>query len=276
MSLKSPQSNLNIVYLDTSILIAIFVHPSEIKSHIRSLLTGYDMRLTGLVAMQEFSRRLLKEAKYLLEQLNSKGSYQKVLSHLQFLPAQSQRKFKICFSTLVNYFPDDSDSDRTDRMKLFLEELLESGTEELLSNCVDSVVRGVGCASACQKIKRKGSTFQFPNDKCELHIQCGVGDFLKTCMARVPLTRFLEANSHQLTSELQAGLKALQQLEKNDCAGASSLNPCLKFGDVLISLESRTASTFMTMNYKESVLLCEESGQKLIICPVNPSNIKAI
>ena len=95
----------DVVFLDTSIAIALFVHPSEIKAEIRSKLKAFQLRLTGLVVLQEFSRRLLKEAKYLLDQLSSKGSYQKVLSHLQFLPPQSQRKFRICFSMMVNRFP---------------------------------------------------------------------------------------------------------------------------------------------------------------------------
>jgi len=263
----------DIVFLDTSIAIALFIHPIEIKTEIRSKLKRFQLRLTGLVVLQEFSRRLLKEAKYLLDQLRSKGSYQKVLSHLQFLPPQSQRKFKICFSTMVNCFPEGSDSDRTDRMTYFLEDLLECGSQELLLNVVDSVVKDVGCASSSIGIKKTKNTFRFPSDKCQSHASCGVGEFLRSCCNRNALVDFLAENRDELTSELESGLTALRQLQEPDCSNANALNPCLKFGDVLISLESRGAGAFITLNYKESKLLCKQADQEMIVVPVNPDKL---
>ena len=264
----------SVVFLDTSIVIAIFVHPSVIKAEIRSKLKNYSFRLTGLVVQQEFCRRLLKEAKYLLGQLEKRKSYQKVLSHLLDLPSQQNRKFRICLQTLVNCFPDGTDFDRTERLRYFLEDLLENGLAEIRSNFVDDVVKAVGCASAVQGIRRKKSDYVFPPDSCEKHEQCLVGDFLRTCTDRQPLLDFLIANEVRLTGELRTGMNCLQTLSESDFANACSLNPCLRFGDVLISLESRSAGAFITQNYKESHLLCEQSGQILVVCPVNQDHVR--
>jgi hypothetical protein len=54
------------VFLDTSIQIARLVHGPQTKSGIRQRLAQHDKVFTGLVVRQEFKRRLLKEAEYLL------------------------------------------------------------------------------------------------------------------------------------------------------------------------------------------------------------------
>jgi len=50
------------VYLDTSILIAIFINAPKIKIEIREKFATYSVALTGQLVEQEFTRRLLKEA----------------------------------------------------------------------------------------------------------------------------------------------------------------------------------------------------------------------
>jgi hypothetical protein len=80
------------VFLDTSIQIARFVHGPETKRRIRERIDQYDLSITGEVVKQEFKRRLLKEAQYLLNLFDRFGSFQRVWRHvLDVLPPQGQR-----------------------------------------------------------------------------------------------------------------------------------------------------------------------------------------
>ena len=58
------------VFLDTSIQIARLVHGPQTKAGIRQRLARHERVFTGLVVRQEFKRRLLKEAEYLLRLLH--------------------------------------------------------------------------------------------------------------------------------------------------------------------------------------------------------------
>jgi len=50
------------VFVDTSIQIVRFVHGPETKRRIEQRLAAFERTTTGLVARQEFRRRLLREA----------------------------------------------------------------------------------------------------------------------------------------------------------------------------------------------------------------------
>ncbi len=70
------------VYLDTTILIASFIHSPRVKFEIREKIKSFRNVLTGQVAQQEFTRRLLKEAEYLLGQLKKRKTVAAVQRHL--------------------------------------------------------------------------------------------------------------------------------------------------------------------------------------------------
>ncbi len=89
------------VFLDTSIQIARFVHGPNAKQRIRDCLSRFRFVATGLVVRQEFKRRLLREAKYLLEQTQStwvfRPSSSSCLLKANFVHA---RKRNICLEVL--------------------------------------------------------------------------------------------------------------------------------------------------------------------------------
>jgi hypothetical protein len=66
-----------------------------------SEINGFDLSVTSDVVRQDFKRRLLKEVQYLLNQLNKRQSYAKVLRHVtDVLPPQQGRKRNICLELL--------------------------------------------------------------------------------------------------------------------------------------------------------------------------------
>ena len=71
------------LFIDTSIQIARIVHSPAIKRIIRKRLKKYDIITSSLVVRQEFKRRLLKEADYLLKQLHYRNSFNEVMRHIQ-------------------------------------------------------------------------------------------------------------------------------------------------------------------------------------------------
>ena len=57
---------------------------------------------------------------------------------------------------------------------------------------------------------------------------------------------------------------------QDDPEAATAKDPCLTVGDLIIALESLGTTAFYTINGKESQHLCRNSGQDLIVRPVEP------
>lgn len=261
----------SVLYLDTSILIASFVHPPAIKQHIRAVLSSYDVLVSGLIAKQEFSRRLLKEAHYLLSQLKRRNySFRAVYDHVvSSLPPQMARKQKICLQILGQCFEEDSDSDKGERLLFFLEDLLENGIAELEDSGV-VFVKNSKCQNGLSGYVLKKDRWRFAGNDCPGN--CQVGQFLYACDFRNTLMHAL--TQHELTSELQKSLKFLGQLNEG-CSNAIDFNPCLTVGDLIIAMECKVAGAedFFTQNFKESRILCPALGLRLITCPTNQDKV---
>src|SRR5208283_4189840 len=88
------------VFLDTTIQIARLVHCRITKDRIKLEISSFDCSVTSLVVWQEFKRRLLKDAKYLINLLNNYGSYDETMRHVTRLPKEQRRKQMICLGTL--------------------------------------------------------------------------------------------------------------------------------------------------------------------------------
>lgn len=261
-----------VVFLDTTILIAWFVHPQPIKQFIAKTLDGFNFRVSSLVAKQEFCRRLLREADYLQRLLARKKSFKLVFEHVvTVLTNHHGRKKQICLQSLSTCFRDDSDGDQTERLSLFLDDLLENGLEDL-NEIVDSFAKNSGCANGLQGVRRKRTSWVFPPRECQPKT-CTIDSFLASLNQLNRLLHFLSSRN-DLTTELDRALSFLRQLSP-DCSNAKRENPCLTVGDLIIALESDTAGAtfFFTQNKKESVILCEHLNQQLIVCPVNPDNV---
>jgi predicted nucleic acid-binding protein len=85
------------IFLDTSIQIARFIHSPEAKRRIDERIREFDLKVTSSVVRQEFKRRLLRESKYVLEQLSRRNSYAEVYHHIVQLPdLWHKRKKNIC------------------------------------------------------------------------------------------------------------------------------------------------------------------------------------
>jgi len=159
-------------------MIARMVHSPETQHRIAERISNYESVVTSLVVKQEFKRRLLKEAQYLLNQLNSKGSYKKVLRHIMdVLPHQQQRKRNICLETMVMIFEstDDTanDAELTERAISYMRSLLRYGLSDFESG-VDRIIWDSGCACSHLPIEEKSPyrLYEFGTDKCSRTGNC--------------------------------------------------------------------------------------------------------
>jgi hypothetical protein len=230
---------------------------------------------------QEFKRRLLKDAVYLLKQLTERKSFQKVRRHIQdslLHPGQRPRK-QICLDLLSTVDESDTDDDLFDRARLTLRDLIKNGiaTSEANLSRVDS---RSGCACANHPIIEKVRFVQY---------NLG-GDRCSATEGRCGIKSFLEANRDHLAA-IHAYLSSLPALGKNGgktkqlqnaeefiarfFAGGrevESENPCLTVGDLLIALESAECATMYTMNVSDSRHLARVLRQSLIYLPPNSDN----
>ena len=251
------------VFLDTSIMIARFVHSSELKAKINARIAEYDLTVTSVIVRQEFKRRLLKDAKYLLEQLEFRKSFKKVMRHVSELPPQQARKMSICLKTLNTINEGSEDADQTDRARLILKSMLATGLDEF-DELVGSVLDSSGCACGKRQIRQKRTgSFDLGPDKCSGEVEC-------------PINTWLGENAAAVNA-IMGHLSTLSPAEKsqeicksedflNDKAGdAKSKNPCLTVGDLVIAIESQGIPVMYTMNGKESQHFCQALGQEMII-----------
>lgn len=264
------------VFLDTSIQIARWIREPEMKQRINDRLEQYEATASSLVVRQEFKRRLLKEAQYILNQLNHKGSLEQVQRHIiSVLPPQQQRKRNICLEMLATLFEEKSDNERTERAKRYMRTLLRVGLTDF-NHSVDKIIQDSDCACSHFPIEEKipYQKYEFGPDKCSASGgACGVSDFLNN--SRQAIDR-IQAYLQQLPSDKKsAELRAAESFIEKLLGGSiivEEMNPCLTVGDLIIALESVGVSDFHTLNSKESQHLCRALGQSLVVRPRNPAH----
>jgi hypothetical protein len=251
------------------------------KARIAGRLETYDLTVTGEVVKQEFKRRVLMEARYLLELLNTNNSFQqtrrRVVSHLTKF---QDRKRNICLETLetiqetlIGPGIDEGvrDSDLTERAKSFLGMLIRFGLARFERD-VGHLEKSLGCAASRRRIaQKKNGAFDFGPDKCSKSAEeCGVANFLSERIdALKAISEYLASlQQSEKSDELKKTEEVVREFISN-VDDARNLNPCSTVGDLLIALESKGIPDFYTMNYKESQHLCKVFGQSMIYRPTN-------
>jgi hypothetical protein len=267
------KAKLGPLFLDTSIQIARFVHSRATKVRIKARVAEHERTETGLVVRQEFKRRLLHEAEYLLRLLQRYRSYDEVRHHLIRLPPVALRKRNIC-EQMLTQIHGGTDKDLTDRLKLYLHSLLVTGLRRF-DQQVDLLREESGCACARAGVVAKAPprNYDLGQTRCS-HPRAGtcrvVNFLIERKTARAQLVAYLKAiPEEEKTAELKKAQQFLESLETR-LEQARQLDPCLQVGDLLIGLESVNAPNFYTLNSGESQHLCRALGQTLIVRPADP------
>jgi hypothetical protein len=274
-----PSAALDNIFLDTSVQIARLLRV-QMKQPTEALLSRYRRKASGTVALQEFKRRVLKEAAYLLTNLNKTKSYNATLEHVTtVLPGMQERKRMICQLLLHGVLHDRSDQELTERARLYLRTLLMHG-EKLFVRFLDDVVPLKNCYLARLPVQEKRRYLSYTIEtKCsKTKGKCSIATFLQqktnTCLR---LLEFLnQLPRERMTVELERAREFLRKIAAAASTAADQEEPCLKYGDLLLCLESEGWPVFYTMNYKESQAFADFLGQQLIIRPNNPANADEI
>ena len=274
---NAPKSDL---FLDTSIQIARNVHSPRTKEAIKKRLSLHSKHVTSLVVRQEFKRRLLKEAVYLLGKLHQYNSFNEVNHHvIRLFGLWHQRKQTICLQTLLQVHGG-SDAERTERLRLYLRSLLVSGLQRF-DQTVDEVRTDSGCACAQQAVVEKVPfrRYELGSDKCSRAKpgSCGVREFLeKRNELRATIIQHFQAiPPEKKSAEIQRAEQFLVKLLA-DSANVEKDDPCLTVGDLLIAMESAGISHFLTLNSTESQHFCRVLGQTMIVQPVDPTKAEIV
>lgn len=263
------------LFLDTSVQIARLLR-RDLKGAIESRISKYRRNGSGTIALQEFKRRVLKEAAYLLTKLNQTKSYHATLDYVtSVLPQKQERKRNICLPLLHTILHNRSDDELTERARLYLRTLLMHG-EKLFCTFVHEIVPPSNCYLARLPVheKRRYVSFTIETKCSKTKGKCQVGQFLieKKEFCRQLFEFLNQLPGERLTTELEKGREFLRKFVNNSMAEPTSEEPCLKYGDLLLALESEGWPVFYTMNYKESQALADFLEQDLIIRPNNPAN----
>ena len=269
------------IFPDTSIHIARLLREPEMKKTIEQRLDSYDMVVSSSVVVQEFKRRVIPEAIYLMNLLNHKGSIKKVRRHVtSVLPKQWGRKRQICLEMLDEIFESVGkvdDSELTERAKRYLHTLIKHGIT-YFKRKLGHKITGTDCylSKLPVKVKVPYKKYEIGEKKCnKVYPLCPVADFLKE---KIELCRQLLGYLSSLqnkTKELESTLEFLRGFIANPDA-IHEKDPCYCVGDLLIALESSNIPVFYTMNYKESKVFCDVLDQNLIVLPPNPDNPERI
>ncbi len=256
------------IFLDTSVIIRRFLGAAPIKKRINERIAQHSS-VTSLVVRQEYKRRVLQEAQYLLNQLHDKGSLTAVHDHvLNVLPPKQERKRKIALNLIRNYFPHADEAEGTERARRTLRSLLVTGLRQF-DEGVDRVIWDSECSCAKFPVTERTPyrRYDFGPTKCSKAAgSCGVVDFL---FARQTEAQKILDHLRRLSTEAKSGeLKRIEDFLSavfSNSKAATDLDPCLTVGDLLIALESVGITTFYTQNSKESQHLCRVLDQNLIV-----------
>jgi hypothetical protein len=258
------------IFLDTSIQIARVVHSAEKKRKIENQIRNYTTVYTSLIVKQEYKRRLLKEAQYLLYQLERLKSIEAVLRHVVDHLSQNRRKQNICLQLVTTIFEDKTEKDKTDRAKSTLRNLIRLGLSDF-EYSVHNIIEDSGCACARTPIIEEVpyKKYNFGPEKChKARATCDVIEFLrnrKSDLQKV-LVSLQSLPSEKRTQELKRAEKFIEQV-LSDFSSAPTLNGCLKVGDLMIAMESVNVESFYSMNIKESLHICRALDQSFIYRP---------
>lgn len=265
------------LFLETSIQIARHVHGPRTKQAINQRLARHSRHVTSLVVRQEFKRRLLKEAEYLLRLLHRYHSFDEVQQHVIQLfgswPSRV-RKRNICLQTLAQVHGG-SDAERAERLGLYLRSLLVQGLRRF-DQMVDEVRADSNCTCARSEIIEKEPLrrYEFGKDKCSQTLpgSCGIQPFLahRQEWVRIILAHLRSLPSDKKSNEIKTAEQFLEKLVARPNQVQQD-NPCLTVGDLIIALESVGSSHFLTLNGVESQHYCRVLEQTLIVHPVDPT-----
>jgi hypothetical protein len=270
-----------LLFLDTSVLIARLLHGPAQRQRVEARAGSY-LRGSGLVCRQEFKRRVLKTAAYLLGQLDERGGCENTHAYMTRLIQipHHKRRATICLGLLAAATGAD-DSDKTDRLRARLRTLILTGLAQF-DDWLDAPAGGSGCGCGRDKPHERRArtgrtTYEFGTDRCAQRGPggCGVDSFLADrALDRGAVLAYLRGlPPERKTAELSRAEDFLVGVESNP-QSARSRNPCLEVGDLIIALESAAAgaAAFYTMNGRESQHLCRALGQTLIVRPPDPSH----
>lgn len=268
-------ANETALFLDSSIQIARFVHSPKTKQAIERRLQQHQKTTTGLVVRQEFKRRLLKEADYLLRLIHQYKSFDEVHHHvIRLFGPWHQRKRNICLETMAQV-QGMTDAERTERLRLYLRSLLVAGLRRF-DQKVDAVRKDSRCACGLREVMERVPLrkYDFATDRCSKTTSgsCGVGTFFQKRkeLCQVILVKLKALPEENKSKELQTAQKFLERLT-NPNHQVEKEDPCLTVGDLFIALESAGISHFYTLNGTESQHLCRALDQSLIVRPIDPT-----
>jgi hypothetical protein len=265
------------LFVDTSICIARLFQGARQCAKIETRKQGHRV-FSGLVSRQEFKRRVLRGANYLLSLLDRFGGFEETHHYLNKLRANPyhQRRAGICLAIMASITGED-DQDKADRLRTKARTLIVTGLR-IFDAWLDELTDASGCWCGRQDVQIKTKTdreeYAFGLDECEKLPAgaCGVSSFVASATAaRKAITDYLATvPAAKKSVEIQNIEEFLARVEA-DPASAPSLNPCLKVGDLVIAMESDAvdAKLFYTMNGKESQHLCRALKQALIVRPAN-------
>ncbi len=265
------------VFIDSSIQIAKAIREYPMRARVTSWLSRHGQAVTGLAALQEFKRRVLRDVAYLLAKLAKTGSYQVTLNYVtSVLPKQLARKQRICLPLLHRILDGCSDQELTERARLYLRTLLVTGEDQFIREW-PFVDRSLDCYWAKFPIRERKRylDYDFGDTRCsKSHGRCevgaGISAKIETCRRLLEFLRGLPPQ--RITKELQNARDILERIvDAGDLGNILNEDLCLKAGDLLLALDSQQIPDFYTMNYRESQAYCDFFGQNLTIRPNNPA-----
>ncbi len=259
---------MNEIFLDTSILIARTIHSPDKKKRIRERISAFDVVVTSLIVRQEYRRRFVKEADYLLRLLERKGgSMEDLLRHLATLPPKLNRKRQICLETVITVFGEGGD-EPSSRLRSYLRMMLRAGMDAFDAMTDRQVVESTCQLGGLNPVAKRNGTFDLGGTKCSSCKSCGISTFARVCAEqfrkiRVHLESVRNPENAGTTDAWIAACKAVVEAPET----VAALEPCYRLGDLFIAIESRDVSTFYTLNGKDSMLLAQALEQTLIVRP---------
>lgn len=269
------------VFLDTTIQVDRILGSRAHQQKIEARLRRYRHTVTSLVVQQEFRRRVLGDAIYLLKCFKSRRLISEVILQVQRLgasraQARDRRRQAVCQGLLayLNRLCDgDSEEERSERAARALRSLVKTAVKDLFEKRTGTVLSHSKCKCALQPIRTRGESLDLGHDNCDGWGGCETTELLESRRAEVQriVEQLMALDGSQLTPELRQSLDFANRFLADPQSVRNELF-CKRYGDLIIALESAGVPEFYTKNYRESQHLARALDQRLIVLPHHPDD----
>jgi hypothetical protein len=261
-------------FLDTSIHCCLLKGTSR-RQRLTRFLSLFSWKGSSSYSKVEYGNVILTTAQYLLRELRKRGNVAELEEHIHHDLPDYHHKYRTWSFSLIKTLGT-TESDRTRRTDAYLRRLLKQGTMIIDLQCDYPLADGTKCHWGKTGLKQRSDgeyVWKAPNCKRSKKA-CDIDNFFNEHRETFQdIKNEIDVLPKKLlTDELIQFSRIIGEALKDSSILLDYREGCRLIADVIIAVDSKGYSNFVTQNYKESQILTKLLGQRCYYVPNDPKH----